>query len=128
MGDEHLARAQELEPENPRLMMVKALDLINSPPRYGGDPEAGMALFGRAVDKADAESRAHEDPRPSWGRGLIRLLYARQLAEHGSTAEARRLAEEALDTTPGLESARLFLESLGEAENEHSGLPLRASG
>ncbi len=112
LGDEHLIRAVELEPDNPRILAIQGLDFVYSPPRYGGDPDRGLEILGRAIERADGESRTESDPRPGWGRGMIRLWTAQILASNGDTSRARSLLEEAMQIAPDLAGARTLLQQL----------------
>lgn len=109
LGDDHLAGALELEPENARVVAIQALDLIHSPKQYGGDPEKGFELLEQAVQLADGQSAT---VGPGWGRGLIRLWYAQQLVERSRVSEARRILTEAIEIYPGFRAAENLLAEL----------------
>ena len=76
LGDDHLETALRFEPDNPRVLAVQALDLIHSPAEYGGDPEAGLVLLRRALDRFAETAGQPADRLPRVGSrlclGLVR--------------------------------------------------------
>jgi hypothetical protein len=70
-----LARARELAPNNPRLLWVDGAILAFKPAAYGGDVQAGMQVYRRAVEVADAPQPG--SPLPDWGKpeALMSLAY-----------------------------------------------------
>lgn len=98
------ARALELAPENPRVMIMDAGLTFNNPPERGGSREKGLARWQQALDLFDREAArpAGDELRPDWGRALAYAwacdLY---LAMRPPQAEeARAAAREALQLRP----------------------------
>jgi hypothetical protein len=61
-----LEHAKSLDPDNPRIYFLEAINQLNIPPSMGGGPEAARPVF----EKADSLFRVfrQEDPLwPSWG-------------------------------------------------------------
>src|SRR5262245_46637644 len=76
-------RALDLGPANPRVVLVDAGIIFNSPAEMGGSQERGLARWREALRLFDAESRARMvDPvAPRWGHalawGAMATLYLR---------------------------------------------------
>ena len=63
-----LAKAEKLDPENPRITLLKAEDTYFTPEQFGGSKEKGLQLFQKALDQFGAyKTGAAFDP--SWGKG-----------------------------------------------------------
>ena len=71
-----LAKAEELEPSNPRVMWVRAAFLLFSPPAYGGSPARAIEIYHRQAEVAPP--LAPRSPLPDWGKAeaLMSLAYA----------------------------------------------------
>ena len=97
-------KAIELGPRNPRVLMMDAGAIFNSPPEAGGSRERGLARWEEALRLFDAESNAAAaDPiAPSWGHALaygwVSGLYLRMTPPQ--TENARRAADTALRMRP----------------------------
>ena len=52
-----LDRALTLEPENPRARLRKAINLLQRPPRYGGDPDQAIRMINRLNRETPQNSR-----------------------------------------------------------------------
>jgi hypothetical protein len=62
-----LADAEKMDPENPRITLIKAEDTYYTPEEYGGSKEKGIELF----KKAQAQFAVYKTPSalsPSWGK------------------------------------------------------------
>jgi hypothetical protein len=62
-----LADAEKMDPENPRITLLKAEDTYYTPEQFGGSKEKGLELF----KKAQAQFAAYKSPSalsPSWGK------------------------------------------------------------
>jgi len=67
---EALETAKKLNPENPRVYLLEAMNKFYTPEQYGGSKEEAKKLFELAAAKFDAfkpESELH----PAWGRGQL---------------------------------------------------------
>lgn len=97
-------RALELGPANPRVVMMDAGAIFNSPPESGGSMERGLARWREALALFEAESKADSvDPiAPRWGhalaQGWIATMYLRMTPP--KRENAREAAEAALRMRP----------------------------
>ncbi len=67
---EALAKAISLDPENPRITILKAEDAYFTPPQFGGDKETAFKLFQKAKDQfSNYKIKSNLDP--DWGREEI---------------------------------------------------------
>jgi len=61
-----LARAKELEPDNPRVLWVEAAPYLFLPAERGGNPRRAIELYRRMLEVARPEDPG--SPLPDWGR------------------------------------------------------------
>lgn len=102
-----LERATSLQPANPRVVLLRAINSYLTPPEYGGGAEAAEPLFERALALFDNESRGSD--WPNWGR-LDALAYLGQVkAERGDRKGARAAYEKALDLAPDYRRVRVLM-------------------
>lgn len=67
-ADETLKKAEQLNPQNPRVTLIKAEDVYFTPEQYGGSKKKGMELFKSSLDKFNSfKPKTALDP--NWGRG-----------------------------------------------------------
>ncbi|WP_417428037.1 hypothetical protein [Halpernia sp.] len=62
-----LSDAEKLDPENPRITLIKAEDTYYTPEQFGGSKEKGLELF----KKAKAQFATYKSPSalsPTWGK------------------------------------------------------------
>lgn len=62
-----LAEAEKMDPENPRITLLKAQDTYYTPEQFGGSQEKGIELF----KKAQAQFKVYKSPNalsPTWGK------------------------------------------------------------
>ena len=117
LGDEHLARALILEPDNPRVRIIRGLDLAYSPEAWGGDPaEARRVLAAIVTGYQEGEPSPASGAGPIWGPAMARALLARLLLTQDpkDAAEARRLLDEALALHPDFTFARSLRDGIPE--------------
>ncbi|MBV8519385.1 MAG: hypothetical protein JO197_18480 [Acidobacteria bacterium] len=100
-----LARARELEPDNPRVLWVAGGDLLFKPASIGGDVPKAIELYQRAVQLAPPPSHS---PLPDWGKpeSLMALAYAHVNATPPDLPAARAEAREALRLVPDWQYVR----------------------
>jgi hypothetical protein len=97
-------KALELGPQNPRVLLMDAGAIFNSPPALGGSQERGLARWTEALKSFEAESNdTIVDPViPRWGhalaQGWMATLYLRMTPPQKDNA--RRAAEAALRMRP----------------------------
>ncbi|WP_066438409.1 hypothetical protein [Chryseobacterium sp. CCH4-E10] len=64
---EELKKAETLDPNNPRVALIKAEDTFFTPEQYGGSKEKGLEQFKTALEKFNAfKPKTALDP--SWGK------------------------------------------------------------
>lgn len=66
-AEESLKKAEAINPENPRVALIKAEDLYFTPEQFGGSKEKGLALFKQAILKFDA-FKPEKELSPNWGK------------------------------------------------------------
>lgn len=89
-----LARATELEPDNPRVLWIKAVPLLILPPDKGGNLNGAIEIYRRMDEVSPAASDAGS-PLPDWGKpeALMSLAYAHlQQSELALASEEARAA------------------------------------
>ncbi len=92
-------RARELAPDNPRVVLLEAISLFNTPGAFGGDKEKALELTQRAADLFAAE-QVTDPAQPSWGREEVHAWLGIILADAGRVEEARAAYEKALEINP----------------------------
>jgi tetratricopeptide (TPR) repeat protein len=94
-------QALELAPANPRVVMMDAGMIFNTPPQYGGSQEKGIERWLEAVRLFEAE-RIDDPVQPDWGRALsygwLANLYLSMTPPR--KAEAKEAAGHALALQP----------------------------
>lgn len=66
--DEAMAKAKQLNPDNPRIYILEAEDKLYTPPQFGGSKEKAKELFNTALQKFETFKPA-SGIDPNWGRG-----------------------------------------------------------
>jgi hypothetical protein len=72
-GGRALETAKKLNPDNPRIYVLEALDKYYTPEQFGGSKEEAKQLFEEALKKYDAfkpETTIH----PNWGQGIVNAM------------------------------------------------------
>ncbi len=97
------SRAQEmavqLEPDNPRVVMLEAIGGYNTPRIWGGSKTQALSGFRRAARLFEEESIA--DPlQPSWGHSEVYAWLGIAYMDSGELPEARQALESALEIEP----------------------------
>ena len=120
LGEEHLATALRLAPDNPRVLGFQARGLFNRPPDHGGDRERGLAIMRRALEVAGAE-KGSDRAEPDWGSATLWLWYGQMLERleeaPADGADAASAYRRALDAAPQFLQAEKRLQAL-EAPGE----------
>jgi len=62
-----LAKAEKIDPENPRISLLKAEDTYFTPAQFGGSKEKGLVLFQKALDQY-ASYKTEKPILPNWGK------------------------------------------------------------
>lgn len=79
MAEQALAKAKQLNPDNPRVYILQGQDKYYTPAEYGGSKEEGKKLFEEAKKKLETfkpESSIH----PTWGKTQVEYFLS-QTAE-----------------------------------------------
>lgn len=96
-----LARAEELEPDNPRMLWVKAAPFLYLPPEKGGNIDRAIEIYRRMDEVSQAVSDAGS-PLPDWGKpeALMSLAFAHLQKAPPDVASAGEEARAALRLQP----------------------------
>ncbi|MCG8607607.1 GyrI-like domain-containing protein [bacterium] len=62
-----LAKAKALAPENPRVVLVDAMNTFYTPEQFGGSQSTGITLFKRAVELFERKLESDDKLLPRWG-------------------------------------------------------------
>jgi hypothetical protein len=95
-----LARAKELDPDNPRMLWVEAAPYLYLPVDRGGNPAHAVELYRRMVEVSGP--LVASSPLPDWGKpeGLMSLAYAHLNQPAPDLESAEKEARAALDLRP----------------------------
>jgi hypothetical protein len=94
--------ADEMAPDNPRLIWVHGPILWNSPPERGGGQDKAIQNYQRGLETC-SEIKTSDDPlEPSWGKPelMMSLAYCYLNAESVDVNAAERYARDALEIVP----------------------------
>ncbi|MGA9212102.1 hypothetical protein [Kaistella sp.] len=70
LGAEALSKAEKLDPENPRITLLKAEDTYYTPEQFGGSKTKGLELFQKSLDQFKVyQPKTALDP--TWGKGEV---------------------------------------------------------
>ena len=94
-----LAEAEYLEPENPRVVLLRALQLWTTPRYAGGDRAQALEGFGRAVECFETWSST-EPLGPQWGHAQALAYQGMALGETGEPERALDALRSALRIAP----------------------------
>jgi tetratricopeptide (TPR) repeat protein len=94
-----MAGALRLAPENPRVVLLRALQLFTEPAFVGGDREEARAGFRRAVELFRA-AEAPAPPAPDWGHPQALAFLGLACLKSGDRVDARAAFEDALALAP----------------------------
>lgn len=97
-ASELLGRAANLEPVNPRLLVLQGISQFHTPPEYGGSAKDAEATLRRALAAFAKESESK--PWPNWGRFDAHAWLGQMLANRGDKTGARAEYESALAIAP----------------------------
>ena len=113
------ARALELAPGNPRVLLQDGVGKLHTPRMFGGGADRAEAMLLRAV--AAFRTEPPDRPWPRWGRIDAWAWLGQISAERGDLALARRYYEQALDLEPGFAWVRDALLPALEARERREG-------
>ncbi len=92
------ARAAELEPNNPRVLLLDGIGKLNTPRAFGGGEDRAEALLLRAAAAFRTEPPGR--PWPRWGRIDAYAWLGQVAVRRGDADAARRYYLQALDIEP----------------------------
>jgi hypothetical protein len=72
---EALAKAKELNPENPRTFLLEGQDKFYTPEQYGGSKTEAKALFEAAIKKYES-FKPESSISPQWGLSTTKYFYS----------------------------------------------------
>ncbi len=72
---EALAKAKELNPENPRTLLLEGQDKFYTPEQYGGSKTEAKALFEAAIKKYES-FKPESSISPQWGLSTTKYFYS----------------------------------------------------
>lgn len=67
LATKYLAEAERMDPENPRITLIKAEDTYFTPEQFGGSKEKGLELFKKAKLQYESYKNA-STLSPTWGK------------------------------------------------------------
>lgn len=70
LGADALSKAEKIDPDNPRITMLKAEDTYYTPEQFGGSKAKGLELFQKAKDQF-AVYQPKTVLYPNWGMGEV---------------------------------------------------------
>ncbi|WP_124640437.1 MULTISPECIES: hypothetical protein [Amniculibacterium] len=76
-ANEELAKAEKMDPNNPRISLLKAEDIYFTPAQFGGSKEKGLALFQKALDQYKAY-KTSSTIAPNWGQAEAEYFLAKK--------------------------------------------------
>ena len=75
MAAESLSKAEKLDPENPRVSLLKAEDTYFTPEQFGGSKEKGLELFQKSLDQFKVY-QSKTAMGPTWGKAEAEYFLA----------------------------------------------------
>ena len=67
LAEEFLAKAEKLDPQNPRITLLKAEDTFYTPEQFGGSRTKGIELFQKALEQFKIY-KPKSSIHPNWGK------------------------------------------------------------
>lgn len=92
------ARAKELAPDNPRVLLQQGVSHFFTPSMFGGSVEKAEDELRRA--RARFAEQPADAPWPNWGRVDTMAWLGQLLAKKGQIADARAVYQQALEMEP----------------------------
>ncbi len=95
-SDAAIERAMQLEPGNPRVLLIDAIALLNKPSLFGGNRDEALARLDSALEQIAANGTG----RFSWGKADIYTWRGIAHQREGNAADAAQNFDEALVVVP----------------------------
>lgn len=75
LAAEALSKAEKLDPDNPRITLMRAEDVYFTPEQFGGSKQKGLELFQKSLDQyKNYKTKSALDP--AWGKGEAEYFLA----------------------------------------------------
>ncbi len=124
--EEGYGRAMGLEPDNPRVLLLKGLGTLYKPKEVGGGPQAARPILERAVAAAAAAPPAEGDSTSiDWGRDDVLVWSGICASRLGDWSAARARFREVLARNPGHAWTRYVLLPEADKKLAAKGAPAR---
>lgn len=94
-----MSKALQLQPENPRLLMLDAISKHFTPAMFGGDKELALAGFKRSAEIFEKQTKT-STIQPDWGHAEAYAWIGVALLDQNKKAEAKTALERALVIDP----------------------------
>lgn len=78
LAAEALAKAEKLDPENPRITLLKGEDTYFTPEQFGGSKEKGMELFKKSLEQF-SKYQPKSSIDPNWGKVEAEFMASNKL-------------------------------------------------
>lgn len=75
LAAEALSKAEKLDPNNPRITLMKAEDVYFTPEQFGGSKQRGLELFQKSLNQYKTYS-TKSALEPNWGKGEAEYFLA----------------------------------------------------
>lgn len=90
-----IARALELDPDNPRVWLIHGISALYTPPAFGGGIDKALARFDKSRELFETD--APQPPKPAWGKAEIHVWLGIAHLQKGDRAAAEREFRRALE-------------------------------
>jgi tetratricopeptide (TPR) repeat protein len=110
---QYMAQAEEKEPANPRVHLIKGVYMLYVPQEYGGGPDSALGSLEEAESLFAKESVT--DPlKIDWGKDEVYLYLGLVFKQKNETAKAKDMLKKALAVNPEFGWARSELAALNK--------------
>jgi Tfp pilus assembly protein PilF len=95
-------KAMEIDPTNPRVLLIAGTAKFYTPKAYGGDKDRALEYFRRsaAIFDSIAASKPAATTAPDWGHPDAYTYIGLAMMERGDTAQARTIFKHVLEIEP----------------------------
>ena len=94
-----IAKAYELEPNNPRIYLIDGISVLYTPKVFGGGGNKALAKFNKAVELYKEEKR-DRGIYPDWGRDNVFIWLGKVYEKKGEKEKTIRFYKKALEVNP----------------------------
>lgn len=110
-------RAYQLDPSNPRVVLLKGSSNYNTPVLFGGDKTLGVKEFRESL-WLFGTYKASDSKAPTWGKAMAYYSLGYAEAQAGNLTQARADYEAALKLNPDYKAALRRLSRLEKTNSE----------